>query len=150
VPRNDCSNNCDLVGNLNRNPELRYPPGDQAVVNFGLAVTRRWQNRQTYEWEEPTTFFDVACWGQPAESVAESLTKGMRVILFVRLDQRSWQTEAGEKRSRVEVVADEVGPSLCFASAGLTKNERSTPTLAGVVRSSAVASPGPHTDEEPF
>ena len=99
-----------LVGNITRDPELRFTNTGQATASFGLAVNRRWQNRQTQEWEEATSFFDVVCWREMAENAAESLTRGSRVIVTGRLDQRSWETPDGDKRSKVEVVADEVGP----------------------------------------
>lgn len=117
-------NNVTVIGNITRDPELRFTPTGQAVANFGLAVNRRWQNRQTNEWEETTSFFDVTCWAQLGENVSESLQKGARVIVSGRLDQRSWETQDGDKRSKVEIVADEVGPSLRWATAQVVKNER--------------------------
>ncbi len=117
-------NNVTLVGNITRDPELRFTPSGQAIATFGIAVNRRWQNRQTQEWEEAVSFFDVTCWAQLGENVSESLTKGNRVVVTGRLDQRSWETQDGEKRSKVEVVADEVAPSLRWASAQVTRNER--------------------------
>lgn len=117
-------NTVNVVGNATRDPELRFTPSGQAVANFGLAVNRRWQNRQTQEWEEAVSFFDITCWGQLAENVAESIQKGTRVVVDGRLDQRSWETEQGDKRSKVEIVADEVAPSLRWATASVTKNER--------------------------
>ena len=117
-------NTVTIVGNCTRDPELRFTPSGQAVATFGVAVNRRWQNRQTQEWEEAVSFFDVTCWGQMAENACESLQKGSRVIVTGRLDQRSWETEAGEKRSKVEIVADEVGPSLRYATATVQRNER--------------------------
>ena len=117
-------NNVTVVGNITRDPELRFTPTGQAVASFGLAVNRRWQNRQTQEWEEATSFFDVTCWAQMAENVSESLTKGSRVLVTGRLDQRSWENSDGEKRSKVEIVADEIGPSLRWATAQVVKNER--------------------------
>ena len=96
-------NNVDLIGNVTRDPELRFTPSGQAVATFGLAVNRRWQNRQTQAWEESTSFFDVVCWAQLAENVAESVTKGTRLMVIGRLDQRSWETQDGDKRSKVEV-----------------------------------------------
>jgi single-strand DNA-binding protein len=114
----------ELIGNLTRDPELRFTPSGAPVASFGLAVNRRWQNRQTNEWEEQVSFFDVVCWRELAENVAESLTKGTRVMVSGRLDQRSWETQDGEKRSKVEVVADEVAPSLRWATAQVTRNER--------------------------
>jgi len=118
-------NNVTLTGNITRDPELRFTPSGQAVATFGLAVNRRWQNRQTNEWEEQTSFFDVKCWAQMAENVSESLTRGSRVVVTGRLEQRSWETDQGDKRSKVEVVADEIAPSLRWATAQVTKNERS-------------------------
>lgn len=118
-------NNVTLTGNITRDPELRFTPSGQAVATFGLAVNRRWQNRQSNEWEEQTSFFDVKCWAQMAENVSESLSRGSRVVVTGRLEQRSWETDNGDKRSKVEVVADEIAPSLRWATAQVTKNERS-------------------------
>ena len=117
-------NSVTLVGNCTRDPELRFTSSGQAVATFVLAVNRRWQNRQTNEWEEQVSFFDVTCWQQMAENVAESITKGSRVVVTGRLDQRSWETQDGDKRSKVEVVADEIGPSLRYATAQVVRNER--------------------------
>ena len=124
-------NTITLVGNVTRDPELRFTPSGQPTATFGLAVNRRWQNRQTQEWEEATSFFDVVCWREMAENVSESLTKGSRVVVTGRLEQRSWETADGDKRSKVEVVADEVGPSLRWATAQVTKNERRGPSEGG-------------------
>jgi len=120
-------NTVTVIGNITRDPELRFTANGQATTSFGLAVNRRWQNRQTNEWEEATSFFDVVCWRELADNVAESLGKGARVIVTGRLDQRSWETQEGDKRSKVEVVADEIGPSLRWATAQITKNERRGP-----------------------
>jgi single-strand DNA-binding protein len=149
-------NNIDLVGNLTRDAELRYTPGGMAVATFGLAVNQRRQNRQTNEWEERTSFFDVVCWGTLGENVSESLSRGTRVMVVGRLEQRSWETQDGDKRSKIEVVADEVGPSLRWASAEVTKNERSGDGNGQQARQPvrAVATPtGGNSydyDEEPF
>jgi single-strand DNA-binding protein len=117
-------NTVTVVGNLTRDPELRYTPSGQANASFGVAVNRRWQNRQTQEWEERVSFFNVVCWRELADNVATSLGKGARVIVTGRLEQRSWETENGDKRSVVEINADEVGPSLRWATAEIAKNER--------------------------
>lgn len=117
-------NTVDLVGNITRDPELRFTPSGQAIATFGLAVNRRWQNRQTQEWEEATSFFDIVCWGTLGENVSESLSKGARVVVAGRLEQRSWETPDGDRRSKVEVIADDVGPSLRWATAEIVKNER--------------------------
>jgi single-strand DNA-binding protein len=113
-----------VVGNVTRDPEMRYTPSGAAKASFGLAVSRRWQNRQSQEWEEQTSFFNVVCWREQAENVSESIGKGARVVVTGRLEQRSWETEQGEKRSVVEIVADDIGPSLRWATAQITKNER--------------------------
>ncbi len=154
-------NSVTLVGNVTRDPELRFTPSGQAVATFGLAVNRRWQNRQNNEWEEQTSFFDVKCWAQMAENVGESLHRGARVVVSGRLEQRSWETEQGDKRSKVEVVADEIAPSLRWATVEITKNERREPGQGGgsggggggsrPVPNEPVPSGGGYgDDEEPF
>lgn len=149
-------NNVDLVGNCTRDPELRFTPSGQAVATFGLAVNRRWQNRQTQAWEEATSFFDIVCWGQLGENVAESITRGARLIVTGRLEQRSWETDTGDKRSKVEVVADEVGPSLRWATASVVRNEKTGGDgqggYVGVVDQAKASQNAPVYDyeEEPF
>ena len=113
-----------IVGNVTRDPEMRYTPSGVAKATFGVAVSRRWQNRTTQEWEEQTSFFNVVCWRDMAENVCESIGKGARVVVNGRLEQRSWETESGDKRSVVEIVADDIGPSLRWATAQITRNER--------------------------
>ena len=145
-----------LVGNLTRDPELRYTPAGAATCQFGLAVNRRWQNRQTSEWEEATSFFNVVAWREMAENAGESLAKGSRVIVTGRLEQRSWETPEGEKRSVVEVVADEIGPSLRWATAQVVRNERRTGDGGGFSGGGGggggrpANEPPPYGDEEPF
>lgn len=116
--------NVTLVGNVTRDPELRYTPSGQTVATFGLAVNRRWQNRQTQEWEEQVSFFDIKAWAAMAENIAESVQRGTRVVVTGRLEQRSWETDQGDKRSKVEIVADEVAPSLRWATAQVQKIDR--------------------------
>lgn len=142
-------NDVTLVGNITRAPELRFTPTGQANATFGLAVNRKWQNKQTNEWEEATSFFDVVCWREQAESVSESLDKGIRVIVTGRLEQRSWEDQDGNKRSKVEVIADEIGPSLRWATAEVKKNERDKPS-GGSSRQTTSNDNGWGTDEEPF
>ncbi|MDO5373527.1 MAG: single-stranded DNA-binding protein [Corynebacterium glutamicum] len=109
-----------VVGNLVADPELRFTPSGAAVCNFRMASTPRSFNRQTNQWEDgEALFLTVNVWRQAAENVAESLSKGMRVIVTGRLKQRSYETREGEKRSVFEVEADEVGPSLTFAYANV-------------------------------
>ncbi|KAA0235141.1 MAG: Single-stranded DNA-binding protein [Acidimicrobiales bacterium] len=146
-------NSVTVAGNITRDPELRFTPSGQAVATFGLAVNRRWQNRQTNDWEEATSFFDITCWGQMAENVSESLPKGARVVVTGRLEQRTWENQEGERRSKVEIVADEVGPSLRWATAQVTKNERRSGESGGTSQGRSVpneAAPAYSYDEEPF
>ena len=117
-------NTVTLVGNVARDPELRFTASGQAVTNFGLAVNRRWMNKQTNEWEEAASFFEVAVWQEQAENVSESIVRGSRVIVSGRLEQQTWETPDGDKRSKIQIVADEVGPSLRWATAQVAKNER--------------------------
>lgn len=119
------SNSVTVTGNLTRDPEIRYTKDGQASVTLGVAVNRRWHDKETHEWEEATSFFDVVCWRDLAENVAMSLTKGTRVMVSGRVEQRTWETELGEHRSKVEIVADEIGPSLRFATAEVHKHDRS-------------------------
>ena len=133
-----------LVGNLAREPELRFTTTGRPSANFGLAVNRRWQ--KDGEWQEQVSFFNVVAWGDLAENAAASLTKGSRVIVTGRLEQRSYDTKDGEKRSVVEVVADEIGPSLRWARAEVERIERDKPATQ---RRSAAPDPV-YGDEEPF
>jgi len=117
------SNSVTLVGNITRDPELRFTASGQGVASFGLAVNRRY--REGNEWKEETSFLDVVCWRELGENVCESLSRGARVIVVGRLEQRSWETADGDKRSKIEVVADSVGPDLRWATAVVTKIQRS-------------------------
>ena len=145
-------NTVTITGNATREPELRFTPSGQAVASFGVAVNRRWQNRQTQEWEEQVSFFDVAAWSQLAENISECLTKGSRVTVTGRLEQRSWETQDGERRSKVEIVADDIAASLRWATVQINKNERrggtGEPDQTG--RPVANEPPAYDPDEEPF
>jgi single-strand DNA-binding protein len=110
---------------------MRYTPSGVSKVTFGVAVNRSWRNQNTQEWEEQTSFFNVVAWRQLAENVGASLAKGARVVVSGRLEQRSWETDQGEKRSIVEIVADDVAASLRFATAEVHKVERSGPSDGG-------------------
>jgi single-strand DNA-binding protein len=120
-------NSVTLVGNVTRDPELRFTPSGQANASFGLAVNRIWNDRQTNERKEAVSFFDVVCWREMAENVSESITKGARVLVTGRLEQRSWDGADGERRSKIEIIADEIGPSLRWATAEIRKNDRRGP-----------------------
>lgn len=114
-----------VVGNLVADPELRFTPTGLAVANFRIASTPRVYNRESGQWEDGEALF-LTCnvWREAAENVAESLSKGMRVIVNGRLKQRSYQNREGENRTVFEVEADEVGPSLKYASANVSRNSR--------------------------
>jgi single-strand DNA-binding protein len=112
-----------LVGNLTDDPELKFTPNGAAVANFRLAVTPR--VREGDSWKDgETSFFRINVWRQMAENVAESMTKGSRAVVVGRLRQRSWETPEGEKRTVTEVEADEVAPSLKFATAKVERSSR--------------------------
>ena len=115
-----------VIGNLTGDPELRFTPSGAAVANFTVASTPRTFDRQSNEWKDgDTLFLRCSIWREAAESVAESLTKGTRVIVTGRLIQRSYETREGEKRTVVELQVDEVGPSLRYATAKVTRTQRS-------------------------
>ena len=115
-----------VIGNLTGDPELRFTPSGAAVANFTVASTPRTFDRQSNEWKDgETLFLRCSIWREAAESVAESLTKGTRVIVQGRLVQRSYETREGEKRTVYELQVDEVGPSLRYATAKVTRTQRS-------------------------
>ncbi|MEX1124541.1 MAG: single-stranded DNA-binding protein [Acidimicrobiia bacterium] len=117
------SNNVTLIGNLVDDPELRFTPSGVAMAKIRMAVNRRWRGNDG-EWQEDTSFFTGTVWREQAESAAESLQKGARVIVTGRLEQRTWETDQGDKRSVVEVQIDEIGPSLRWATATVNKTAR--------------------------
>jgi len=147
-------NTVTVIGNITRDPELRFTNAGQAIATMGVAVNRRFQRNG--QWEENTSFFNVTCWGQLGENVSASLGKGTRVIVTGRLEQRSWETQEGEKRSVVEIVADEVAPSLRWATVEVTRNERKEGggdfAGAGAAGRAVPNEPsgGYSSDEEPF
>ena len=113
-----------LIGNLTADPELRFTPSGAAVANFTVASTPRTFDRQTSEWKDgDTMFLNCSIWRQAAENVTESLTKGMRVIVQGNLKSRSYETKEGEKRTVFEVDVQEVGPSLTWATAKVTRTQ---------------------------
>ncbi|MFD1214296.1 single-stranded DNA-binding protein [Arthrobacter sp. GCM10027362] len=115
-----------VVGNLTNDPELRFTPSGSAVANFTVASTPRTFDRQTNEWKDgETLFLRASVWREAAENVAETLTKGTRVIVQGRLKSRSYETKEGEKRTVIELEVDEIGPSLRYASAKVTRTQRS-------------------------
>jgi single-strand DNA-binding protein len=147
------SNTVTLIGNLVDDPELRFTPSGVALAKVRIAVNRRWRD-QNDEWQEETSFFTGTCWRSLAENVAESLEKGSRVIVTGRLQQRSWETQDGDRRSVVEVVIDDIGPSLRWATASVAKTTRAGASDWGETPVEVPAAPvarddyGP--DEAPF
>lgn len=115
-----------ITGTLTRDPELRFTQGGRGVATLGVAVNYRYQRNN--EWVEEASFFNVTAWGSLGENASGSLTKGMRVIVTGRLQQRSYETQQGEKRSVVEIIADEIGPSLRWATAQVERTQRSDST----------------------
>ena len=144
-------NTITLVGNLTRDPELRFTTTGRGVASFGIAVGRRYQVNG--EWQEQTSYFNVTAWGQLGENAAASLTKGARVVVTGRLEQREYTTREGDKRSAIDVIADVLGPSRRWATAQVERTPKTDgPSQGGASRG---ANPGtdvnPHdTGEEPF
>jgi single-strand DNA-binding protein len=146
-------NSVTLVGNLTRDPELRFT----TVASFGLAVNRRYQVNG--EWQDQTSYFNIVAWGQLGENAASSLTKGMRVVVSGRLEQREYQNREGEKRTAIEINADEIGPSLRWATASIERNPRGEGGQGGNFSGGNRGNSGGNTggggdyfpsDEEPF
>lgn len=113
-----------VVGNLTRDPELRFTPSGTPVASFGVAVNKSFQNKSTGEWENDVDFFNVVAWFKLAENCAESLIKGDRVLITGRLSQDSWEDKDGQKRSVFKIIANVIAPSLEFATCKLEKNPR--------------------------
>ena len=148
-------NSVTLVGNLTRDPELRYTTGGRGVASFGLAVNRRYQVNG--EWQEQVSFFNVVAWADLGENAAASLHKGNRVIVTGRLEQRSYETRDGEKRNVTEVIADELGPSLRWAQVEIERISRDSTDGAssgggggGAAGGASRAPDAVYGDEEPF
>jgi single-strand DNA-binding protein len=140
-----------IAGNLVDDPELRYTPTGQAVANFRVASTPRYMDKATNQWVDGDSLF-LTCnvWRQAAENVAESLQRGMRVIVTGRLKQRSYETKEGEKRTVYEVEVDDVGPSMRNASAKITKSNRSGGEQSGPQAVPAGARNGGRQAEDPW
>ncbi|MEO9237698.1 MAG: single-stranded DNA-binding protein [Jatrophihabitantaceae bacterium] len=155
-----------VVGNLTADPELRFTPSGAAVASFTVASTPRTFDRQSNEWKDgEALFLRCSIWRQAAENVAESLQRGMRVVVTGRLQQRSFETREGEKRTVIEMQVDEVGPSLRYATAKVNRTQRgsagggsyggeagggSAPADDPWSSSGPAASGGGFSDEPPF
>lgn len=144
-------NQITIVGNLTDDPELRYTANGAAVANFTVAFSTRIRDAAGNWTDGDTSFFRVNCWRALAENAAESLTRGTRVVVSGRLKQRSWENQEGEKRSMIEIEADDLGPSLKWATARVEKTSRSSSTSSSSSGDwgAAVAAPvGGGTDNE--
>jgi single-strand DNA-binding protein len=153
------NNTVTIVGNVTREPELRFTANGRSQLTLGLAVNHRYPDRnRPGEWVEDTSFINVVCWADLAENVSSSVTKGSRILVMGRLNQRSWETDNNEKRSVIEVIAEEVGPSLRWATAQISRTERRGPGDGGprpeatAPAAAGVGGSGGYDDfgEEPF
>ena len=142
-------NTVTIIGNVTRDPELRYLTSGTALASFGVAWNNRYKDRNG-DMVEDTSFFDVTCWRDLADNVAESISKGDRVIVYGKLEQRSWETQDGDKRSKVEIVADEVAPSLRWATAKPEKIRRGDGPSSGGGEPQRSEPPAYDDAEEPF
>ena len=133
-------NTLTIIGNATREPELRYTASGAAVCSFSVA----W-NRKDQEGADVASYFDVTCWRDLAEHVSESITKGMRVMVYGRIEQESWTNDDGEKRTKIKVIADDVAPSLKWATASVTKGDTTT-----VIQADQREVPKKLPPEEPF
>ena len=142
-------NEVTVVGNITRDPELRYTPSGASVASFGVA----WNRKYTKDGQdhEQVSFFDVTCWATLGENCAASLRKGSRVVVTGRLEQQSWESPSGEKRSKIVIVADDVGPSLRWATAEVTGNPRTggSDGFSAAPKAAPQAAPANY-DQKPF
>ena len=149
------SNTITVVGNLTRDPELRYTQSGKATVTVGIAVNRRYQVNG--EWQEQTSYMNVVAWDQLAENIAASLTKGARILVTGRLDIREYEARDGGKRTAVDIVADEIGPTLRWATVTIERQGgqgggggQGGSARPAARQSAPAADDGYYADEEPF
>ena len=142
-------NSITLVGNLTRDPEIRFTATGRAVASFGIAVGRRYQVNG--EWQEQTSYFNVTAWGQLGENAAATFTKGTRVVVTGRLEQREYTSREGEKRTAIDVIADELGPSLRWATATVVRTPKQDGQGGGAPNNRpANGGTNPGTEATPF
>ena len=148
-------NSITLVGNLPRDPEMRFTATGRAVASFSMGVGRRYQVNG--EWQEQTSWFNVTAWGQLGENAAATLVKGSRVVVTGRLEQREYTSREGEKRTAIDVVADDIGPSLRWATATVVRTPKQEGQGGGAATNrpaNSGSNPGneatPFDGEEPF
>ncbi len=141
-------NSITLVGNLTRDPEIRFTATGRAVASFGIAVGRRYQVNG--EWQEQTSYFNVTAWGQLGENAAATFAKGTRVVVTGRLEQREYTSREGEKRTAIDVIADELGPSLRWATATVVRMPKQDGQGGGAANRPANTGTNPGTEATPF
>lgn len=141
-------NSITLVGNLTRDPEIRFTATGRAVASFGIAVGRRYQVNG--EWQEQTSYFNVTAWGQLGENAAATFTKGTRVVVTGRLEQREYTSREGEKRTAIDVIADELGPSLRWATATVVRTPKQDGQGGGSTNRPVNTGTNPGTEATPF
>ena len=141
-------NTVTLVGSLGKDVELRYTTGGRGVASFSIAVSRRW--KQGDEWQEQTSWFNIVAWADLGENCAASLSKGNRVIVQGRLEQRDYTDREGNKKYITEVIADAVGPDLRWATVEVTRIERDKASSGGGGQSRSRQPDPVYGDEEPF
>ena len=141
-------NTITVVGNLTRDPELKYTRNDNAMVRFSVADNHRYMRDN--EWQDKTSFVDCVAWGDIAENISNSLTKGTRVIVVGRIDQQTWENEDGDKRSKLEIAVDSIGPELRWATTEVTKTGGNDGRPSGGGKSKRRSEPVYDDDEEPF
>ena len=141
-------NSITLVGNLTRDPEIRFTATGRAVASFGIAVGRRYQVNG--EWQEQTSYFNITAWGQLGENAAATFTKGTRVVVTGRLEQREYTSREGEKRTAIDVIADELGPSLRWATATVVRTPKQDGQGGGSASRPANTGTNPGTEATPF
>lgn len=142
------SNELTLVGNVTRDPELRYTTGGRAVASFGVACNRRFMVNN--EWQEEVSFFDVTAWADLGENVAQSISKGNRVLVAGRMDQRKYTDREGNERTAWQVTAESVGPCLRFATAIVERTERTAPSEQRQAPARSGGNDPIYGDENPF
>jgi single-strand DNA-binding protein len=123
--------NATMIGNTTSEVELKFLNSGQAVALVSVAVNRRWKKQGSDEWQEKTSYFDVVMYGKLAENAQASCPKGTRVVATGRFEQRSWETDDGNKRSKIEFIADDFAPSLNFATVVVTRNPRNNDQRGG-------------------
>ena len=149
-------NNITIIGNLTRDPELRFTQGGAAVTDIGVAWNESRRNKETQQWEDIPSYFDITCWFDLAENVAATLRKGDRVVVTGNLKWESWQTADGESRNKVKVIADDVAPSLRWATIDNGAIQRTQSRGggggydAGTSASTGSSTPAYDPNEEPF